>query len=125
VKLARFREVAPFVSTIEAAVVETLAGFGIVARTRTEHRGVYVGRNAICAIGLAVKQMTTLHGFALNVTTQLDYDQLISPCGTPKFGITSMSHELAGSVDYSEASDALLTRFECRLNASFETVVGI
>lgn len=107
-KLARFREVAPLVSSLERAVVAALATFGIAATGRSEHRGVYVGTNAICAIGLAVKQMTSLHGLALNVATTLDYDRLITPCGTPEFGITSMSHELGRDVTLDEARDALL-----------------
>ncbi|GAC1497890.1 MAG: lipoyl(octanoyl) transferase LipB [Vulcanimicrobiaceae bacterium] len=111
-KLARFREVAPLVSSLERAVVATLASFGIVATSRREHRGVYVGNDAICAIGLAVKQMTSLHGLALNVSTALDYDRLITPCGTPEFGITSMSRELGRNVSLEEARDALLSALE-------------
>jgi len=108
VRLQRFREVVPFVSALERAVVAMLATFGIAATGRSEHRGVYVGDAAICAIGLAVRRMTSLHGLALNVSTPLDYDRLITPCGTPQFGITSMSHELGREVTLAEARDALL-----------------
>ena len=45
----------------------------------------------ICAIGLAVKQMVSLHGIALNVRRDLDYDRLINPCGLTDRGITSLS----------------------------------
>ena len=121
-KLERFREVAPLVSSLERAVVATLADFGIVARGRSEHRGVYVGENAICAIGLAVKHMTSLHGLALNVSTELDYDRLITPCGTPQFGITSMSHELGRSVSLREASEALLARLQAEFAADLSRV---
>jgi lipoate-protein ligase B len=107
-KLERFREVSPLVAALERAVIAALATFGIDARGRSEHRGVYVGDNAICAIGLAVKQMTSLHGLALNVSTALDYDRLITPCGTPEFGITSIAHELRRPVAMSDARDALL-----------------
>jgi lipoate-protein ligase B len=43
---------------------------------------VYVGDAAICAVGLAVRRMTSMHGLALNVSTSLNYDALIVPCGT-------------------------------------------
>ena len=119
-KLERFREVAPLVSSLERSVVATLATFGIVARARGEHRGVYVGENAICAIGLAVKQMTSLHGLALNVSTPLDYDRLITPCGTPEFGITSMSHELGRDVTLADARDALLVALAAQFTVCFE-----
>lgn len=107
-KLARFREVVPVVNAIEGAVIDTLRQFGVEAHARSEHRGVYVGDDAICAIGLAVKRMTTLHGLALNACTALDYDRLITPCGTPEFGITSLSAQLGREVSWAQARDVLL-----------------
>jgi len=107
-KLPRFREVVPLVAALERAAIAALATFGIAAAARTEHRGVYVGENAIAAIGLAVRRMTSLHGIALNADTALDYDRLITPCGMPQFGITSISRELGRPVSWAEARDALL-----------------
>jgi lipoate-protein ligase B len=97
-----------------------LAGFGIAATGRSEHRGVYVGDAAICAIGLAVKRMTSMHGLALNVSTPLDYDKLIVPCGMPAFGITSMSHELSRRVPLENAREALLSS----LSETFDVQIG-
>jgi len=108
VRLERFREVVPMVSAIEGAVVATLAQFGIAARARSEHRGVYVGDAAICAVGLAVRRMTSMHGLALNVSTSLNYDALIVPCGTPQFGVTSMERELGRAVTTGDAMALLL-----------------
>ncbi len=119
-KLERFREVVPLVSALEASVVRMLAAFGITATGRSEHRGVYVGDAAICAIGLAVKRMTSMHGLALNVSTPLDYDKLIVPCGMPAFGITSMSHELGRHVPLENARDALLSS----LCETFDVEIG-
>ena len=119
-KLPRFREVVPFVSALERAVIDALAAFGITAAGRKEHRGVYVGDNAICAVGLAVQKMTSLHGLALNANTVLDYDRLITPCGTPEFGITSISNELGRDVGWSEARDVLLPALENAFGLQFE-----
>ena len=119
-KLSRFREVVPFVSALERAVIAALATFGIAAAGRSEHRGVYVGDNAICAVGLAVQKMTSLHGLALNANTRLDYDRLITPCGTPQFGITSISQELGREVTWAEARDALLSALEAEFDVHFE-----
>jgi lipoyl(octanoyl) transferase len=121
-KLPRFREVVPFVSALERATIAALATFGIAASGRKEHRGVYVGDNAICAVGLAVQKMTSLHGLALNANTVLDYDRLITPCGTPEFGITSISAELGRDVDWVEARDALLPALEAEFGLQFERV---
>jgi lipoate-protein ligase B len=119
-KLARFREVVPFVSALERAVIAALATFGIKAAGRKEHRGVYVGDNAICAVGLAVQKMTSLHGLALNADTLLDYDRLITPCGTPEFGITSISNELGRDVTWAEARDVLLPALAVEFDLQFE-----
>ncbi len=119
-KLPRFREVVPLVSAMERAVIDALAQFGISAAGRKEHRGVYVGMDAICAIGLAVQKMTSLHGLALNANTALDYDRLITPCGTPEFGITSISRELGRDVGWAEARDVLLAALEREFDLHFE-----
>jgi lipoate-protein ligase B len=118
-RLARFREVVPLVSALERAAIGALGGFGIAANGRKEHRGVYVRDAAICAIGLAVKQMTSLHGLALNVSTALDYDRLIVPCGTPQFGITSLERELGRPAALSEARDALLAALAAEFEIDF------
>ena len=119
-RLERFREVVPLVSSLETAVTGALYRFGIEAQPRSEHRGVYVGDDAICAIGIAVKRMTSLHGLALNACTALDYDRLITPCGTPQFGITSISAHAGREVSWPEARDALLDSLEGAFGATFE-----
>ncbi len=107
-KLARFREIVPLVRTLEGAVIDMCAQFGITAERWKEHAGVWVGRNQICAIGLAVQRMTSLHGIALNACTDLTYDRLITPCGLPDRGITSLSKETGHEVSVFRAKTALL-----------------
>jgi lipoyl(octanoyl) transferase len=119
-RLPRFREVVPLVSALERSVIAALASLGITAHSRPEHRGVYVGNNAICAIGLAIRRMVSLHGIALNACTALDYDRLITPCGTPELGITSISHELGRTVSWGEGRDALLSACEREFAIRFE-----
>jgi lipoate-protein ligase B len=119
-KLPRFREVVPLVAALERAVIATLATFGIAASGRPEHRGVYVGDDAICAVGLAVRRMTSLHGIALNADIALDYDRTITPCGTPQFGITSISAQCGRRVGWSEARDALLPALAAEFGVHFE-----
>ena len=107
-KLERFREVVPLVRSLEGAVIETCAAFGITADRWSEHAGVWVGRDQICAIGLAVRKMVSLHGIALNVATELDYDRLINPCGLTDRGITSISKETGRTVTIDEVKPVLL-----------------
>jgi lipoate-protein ligase B len=119
-RLERFREIVQLVATLETAVTGALHRFGIASQPRKEHRGVYVGDAAICAIGIAVKRMTSMHGLALNACTALDYDRLITPCGTPQFGITSISAETGRNVAWSEARDVLLDALEGGFGIEFE-----
>ena len=111
-KLARFREVVPLVRALEGAVIDACASFGVAGERWSDHAGVWVGRDQICAIGLAVQKMTSLHGIALNVNTPLDYDRLINPCGLTDRGLTSLSAQTGREVAIAEAKDALVRAFE-------------
>lgn len=102
-RLERFREVVPLVRTLESAIIDVCAQFGVQAERWSEHAGVWVGKNQICAIGLAVQKMTSLHGIALNVSTELSYDKLINPCGLTGRGITSLSRETGRALTIAEA----------------------
>ncbi|HUN28491.1 MAG TPA: lipoyl(octanoyl) transferase LipB [Alphaproteobacteria bacterium] len=120
-KLERFREIVPLVRSLESAVIAAVAHFGVTAERWSEHAGVWVGRNQICAIGLAVQKMVSLHGIALNVSTPLDYDRLINPCGLTDRGITSISHETGDHVTIDEVKPVLIKElareFETRLTS--------
>ncbi len=111
-KLERFREVVPLVRSLEGAVVAAVGRYGISAERWSEHAGVWVGRNQICAIGLAVQKMVSLHGIALNVSTVLDYDQLINPCGLTERGITSIAREIGHDVTIDEVKPVLVEELE-------------
>jgi lipoate-protein ligase B len=111
-RLERFREIVPLVRSLEGAVIGAVSQFGIVAERWKEHAGVWVGRNQICAIGLAVQKMVSLHGIALNVSTALDYDRLINPCGLTDRGITSISHETGRTVTIDEVKPVLVAALE-------------
>lgn len=119
-KLERFREVVPLVRALEGAVIDTCAHFGIGCERWGEHAGVWVGRNQICAIGLAVQKMTSLHGIALNVSTELSYDTLINPCGLSDRGITSISKETGRAVSVEEVQPILRTALEQTFGITFD-----
>jgi len=112
VKLPRFREVVPAVRKLEEAVLGVCASYGIKGERWSKHAGVWVGTNCICAIGLAVRKMVSMHGIALNASTELDYDRLINPCGLVDRGITSLSRETGRLVPFDEAKAVLLREIE-------------
>jgi lipoyl(octanoyl) transferase len=110
-RLARFREVVPLVRALESAVIEACTRFGVTGERCAEHAGVWVGNDQLCAIGLAVRKMTSMHGIALNVSNDLSYDSLINPCGFSDRGLTSLSRETGRAISIAEARDALLEAF--------------
>ena len=119
-RLERFREIVPLVTAMEAAAIATCARFGLEAERWGAHRGVYVGQNQICAIGLAVKRMTSFHGLAFNVSTELDYDRLITPCGIRDRGVTSLERALGEPVSFGVAKDVLLLALAAEFDVAFE-----
>lgn len=111
-RLARFREIVPLVRALESAVIEACAKFGVRGERWGEHAGVWVGDEQLCAIGLSVRKMTSMHGIALNVCNDLNYGSLINPCGFTDRGLTSLSKETGRPISIAEARDALLGAFE-------------
>jgi len=84
------RDVGAYVQGIEQAIIDTLAEFGVAAGRIPKLTGVWVGERKIAAIGVHISRWVTSHGFALNVTTDLNYFHYIVPCGLAK-PVTSMA----------------------------------
>jgi len=95
-----------YISLLENAIVELLDRYGITATHLEGATGVWleadhpVKARKICAIGVRSGRYVTMHGFALNVNTNLDYFTYINPCGFETKGVTSMEKELGESQDF-------------------------
>ena len=107
---SRGRDVHGYVHGLEAMIIRTLAGFGIVAETLPKIVGVWAGGEKIAAFGVRVSRGVTSHGFALNVTTNLDHFGGIVPCGFTDRGVTSMAKVLGKAIDVGAVADAVLTK---------------
>jgi len=109
-----------FIETMEDAILDTLWHFGIKAQRIDGLTGVWIkGETAsedrkICAIGVKMSRWVSIHGFALNVDTDLDYFNHIVPCGIDDKGVTSISKELARKVSIQEVLPVLAAAFEKR-----------
>jgi lipoyl(octanoyl) transferase len=100
------RRVKQFVRNLETALIELLAeGYGIRAATEEGHVGVWVEERKIASIGISIHRAVTMHGFALNVNTDLDYFSLIVPCGMRGCPMTSIEKELGRQVSLDEAGE--------------------
>jgi lipoyl(octanoyl) transferase len=84
------RDVGAFVRAIEQVLIDTLAAFGIEARRIAGLTGVWTDEGKIAAIGVHLSRWVSTHGWALNVSTDLQYFQYIVPCGLAK-PVTSMA----------------------------------
>jgi lipoate-protein ligase B len=73
--------VSDYLRRLEDSLIALLASYSLQTRREEGYTGVWHDRGKVAAIGIAVKRWTTFHGFALNVTTELEYFDLINPCG--------------------------------------------
>ncbi len=115
-----YHDVHKYVREIEEVIIRTVNDFGIKSQRIDGLTGVWVkGGNGdadrkICAIGVHISRWVTLHGFALNVNTDLDYFQGIVPCGISADDkkVTSIQKELGYQIDLNEVKNSLLNNFK-------------
>lgn len=114
-----------YVWDLEEIVIRTLADFGIGGQRISGRRGVWVGRQKICALGLRISREVSMHGFALNVNTNLKYFTYIIPCGITGVSITSVSKLLGHEVKIGEIQENLLRHFSQVFRLTLEYGEGL
>lgn len=92
------RNLGLFLNRIEEVVVKTIDSFNIEACTKYGFRGVWVGALKIACVGIGVEKWVTLHGFGLNVNTDLSFFDIIRPCGLD-VKMTSLKQEVGSFID--------------------------
>ncbi len=105
------RDVPRYVRRLEEAIIRTLASFGIESGREPEFPGVWIGEEKICAIGVKISEWVTLHGFALNVTTDMSFFQHIVPCGIVGKGVTSIERLLTPVPSLAELGERFMECF--------------
>lgn len=100
-----------YVHTLEEILVSTLAMFDIKSKRRDKLIGVWVGDKKIGAIGVRIKNGVTMHGFAVNVNTDLSYYDGIIPCGIDNCEVTSMEQILHVNVELKLVKDVIVKEF--------------
>ncbi len=112
-----FTDIHRYLRELEEAIVLTCADYGLVAGRIGGRTGVWIGpdergpERKICAMGIRCSRWVTMHGFAFNMNTDLDWFNLIVPCGISGSDVTSLSRELGHSVNEEEVTMRFLNHF--------------
>jgi lipoyl(octanoyl) transferase len=103
------------VRDLEEVLMIAAAALGVSSRRVKGLTGVWVGpeghEDKLAAIGVRISRWITSHGFALNVSTDLDHFKLIVPCGIVDHGVTSLEDVLGRPVAMTDAEDAVIEGF--------------
>lgn len=110
-----------YIAKMELSIIETLAEYNIQSSQLDGATGVWLDAGKpttrkICAIGVKVSRAVSMHGFALNVNTDLNYFSYINPCGFVDKGVTSMEKELGAKLNFEEIKEKLLSRLIANFN---------
>ncbi len=101
-----------YLRMLEEAIIKTCEGYGLVAGRIEGLTGVWINptqedARKICAMGVKASRWISMHGFALNVNTDLSYFSHIVPCGIATRGVTSLQQELGQEMDFQSVSDVV------------------
>lgn len=110
-----------YIERMEDAIIQTIAHYGLTGGRKEGATGVWLDADIpakarkICAIGVRVSRFVTMHGFALNVSTDMRYFSYINPCGFLNYGVTSLEKELGRKMEMQEVKEVVMAKF----NAGF------
>jgi lipoyl(octanoyl) transferase len=113
-----YTDIGRYLRELEEVIILTLAEYGILAGRSTGETGVWIEalikgkERKICAMGVRCSRWVTMHGFALNVNTDLNYFNHIIPCGIQNKKVTSIKEELGREVDIEDVKEKLKRNFE-------------
>ena len=110
-----FTDIHRYLRTLEEAVIETLASYGIESGRYEGYTGVWLDADnekarKICAMGVRCSRWVTMHGIAFNVNTDLAYFKNIIPCGIDDKDVTSMQRELGAPQHYEKVKKVLMEK---------------
>ncbi len=113
-----YTDIGKYLRDLEEIIILTIDEYAIKGERSKGETGVWVEpgvkgkERKICAMGIRCSRWITMHGFALNVNTDLSYFENIIPCGIQNKLVTSMEKELGSKVDFEEVKQKLKSNFE-------------
>lgn len=122
-----FNDIHRYMRFLEEVIIRTLKEYDIEGSRIEKLTGVWIdagkpSARKICAFGVRCSRWITMHGWALNVNTQLDYFNHIVPCGISDKAVTSMAKELGKNLNIDEVKSVLLKHFSEVFNATIKNV---
>jgi lipoyl(octanoyl) transferase len=113
-----YTDIGKYLRNLEEVIILTLADYGLKGERSSGETGVWLDpavpgkERKICAMGVRTSRWITMHGFALNVNTDLSYFNNIIPCGIQNKQVTSLQKELGRKIDFEEAKEGVRKNFE-------------
>lgn len=113
-----YTDIGKYLRSLEEVIILTLADYGLKGERSAGETGVWldpdkkIKARKICAMGVRCSRWVTMHGFALNVNTDLNYFTMIVPCGIADKQVTSLEKELGKKVDVREVQEKIKKHFE-------------
>lgn len=120
-----FTDIHRYLRYLEEVMIRVCADYGIEARRIEKLTGVWVGDAKICAFGIKCSRWVTMHGFALNVNTKLDYFNNIVPCGITDRSVCSLSSLLNRPIDEDEVKECIRHHFGEIFHADVHVAKGL
>ena len=111
-----------YMRSLELIIINSLSHFGIIADRKEGLTGVWVNNEKIAALGVRISRWVTMHGFAINVNTNLEYYDSIIPCGIFEYGITSMKKILGKDQNMKAVKRELKNQFKIYFKKEFKVV---
>jgi lipoyl(octanoyl) transferase len=112
-----YTDIGKYLRNLEEVIIKTIAHYGLKGERSSGETGVWIdpgtkgSERKICAMGVRCSRWITMHGWALNVNTDLDYFNHIIPCGIKDKQVTSIEKEIGKPVDFEETKQVLLEKF--------------
>ncbi len=119
-----FTDIHRYLRTLEEMIIRTLAEYGIEAGRLKGATGVWLDpenpalARKICAMGIRCTRWVTMHGFSFNINNDLNYFNMIVPCGIPDKQVTSLQKELDREIPLEEVKSKLMFHFSDLFNAT-------
>jgi lipoate-protein ligase B len=105
------RDLHVYLRNLEEALIGVCGDLGLVGRRNPGWTGVWIGERKVASLGIAVRKWVTMHGFALNVSTDLTRFSAINPCGLDAAVMTSLARELGRDVTLADVKPLAVARF--------------